>query len=85
MNTIAGQITPLGYQITRALLDARISVFFVSHRFGFADRSRREDAAGTLFLRAERGPGGRRNYQLTAKDPLPPATEKTSTTGPAAG
>jgi MerR family transcriptional regulator, copper efflux regulator len=58
MNTIAGQITPLGYQITRALLDARISVFFVSHRFGFADRFRREDPAGTLFLRAERGPDG---------------------------
>ena len=61
----------IGYQITRALLDAGISVFFVSHRFGFADRFRREDPAGTLFLRAERGPDGRRNYKLTAQDPLP--------------
>jgi len=57
----------IGYQITRALVDARIRVFFVSHRYSFADRFRREAAATTLFLRAER----ERTYKLAVKDPLP--------------
>ena len=58
-------------QIVRALLDAQITVFFVTHRFGFADRFRRQYAPATLFLRAERQPDGSRNYKLTVKDPLP--------------
>ena len=58
-------------QIVRALLDAQITVFFVTHRFGFADRFRRQRAPVTLFLRAERQPDGSRNYKLTVKDPLP--------------
>jgi hypothetical protein len=61
----------IGYQITRALLDAGIRVFFVSHRFAFADRFRRQDAGSTLFLRAERESDGRRNYKLAVRDPLP--------------
>jgi len=58
-------------QIVRALLDAQIKVFYVTHRFGFADRFRRQHAPATLFLRAERQPDGSRNYKLTVKDPLP--------------
>ena len=58
-------------QIARALLDAQIKVFFVTHRFGFADRFRRQHAPTTLFLRAERQPDGSRNYKLAVKDPLP--------------
>jgi hypothetical protein len=58
-------------QIVRALLDAQIKVFFVTHRFGFADHFRRQHAPTTLFLRAERQPDGSRNYRLTVKDPLP--------------
>lgn len=58
-------------QIVRALLEARIKVFFVTHRYNFADRFRREHAPATLFLRAERQPDGSRNYKLTVKDPLP--------------
>jgi hypothetical protein len=66
----------IGYQVTRALLDADIRVFFVSHRFAFADRFRRErfrpeDGGSTLFLRAGRGPDGHRNYKLTVRVPLP--------------
>ncbi len=61
----------IGYQVVRALLDAQVKVFFVSHRFDFADRFRRQHAASTLFLRAERQPDGRRNYKLAVKDPLP--------------
>lgn len=58
-------------QIVRALLDAQVKVFYVTHRFGFADRFRRQHAPTTLFLRAERQPDGSRNYKLTVKDPLP--------------
>ena len=58
-------------QIVRALLDAQIKVFYVTHRFGFADRFRRQHAPTTLFLRAGRQPDGSRNYKLTVKDPLP--------------
>jgi hypothetical protein len=61
----------IGYQVVRALLDAGIKVFFVSHRFEFADRFRREQAGSTLFLRAERRPDGSRDYKLAVKDPLP--------------
>ena len=61
----------IGDQIVRALLDADIKVFFVTHRFSFADRFRRQHAYPALFLRAERQPDGRRNYKLAEKDPLP--------------
>ncbi len=61
----------IGYQVVRALLEAQVKVFFVTHRYGFADRFRRQHAPATLFLRAERQPDGRRNYRLTVKDPLP--------------
>jgi hypothetical protein len=46
-------------------------VFFVSHRFDFADSFRRQRADSTVFLRAERQADGRRNYKLAVKDPLP--------------
>jgi DNA mismatch repair ATPase MutS len=61
----------IGDQVVRALLDAQIKVFFVSHRFEFADRFQRQHARSTLFLRAERRPGGSRNYKLAVKEPLP--------------
>jgi MutS domain V len=61
----------IGYQVVRALLDAQIKVFFVTHRFEFADRFHRQNARSTLFLRAERRPDGRRNYKLAVKEPLP--------------
>jgi DNA mismatch repair ATPase MutS len=61
----------IGRQVVSALLDAGITVFFVTHRFGFAQHFHREQASSTLFLRAERQPDGRRNYKLAVKDPLP--------------
>jgi hypothetical protein len=61
----------IGYQIVRALLEAQITVFFVTHRFAFAERFHRQQADSTLFLRAERQPDGRRNYKLAVKEPLP--------------
>ena len=61
----------IGRQVVQALLDAQIKVFFVTHRFEFAERFYRQHAHSTLFLRAERRPDGRRNYKLAVKEPLP--------------
>jgi DNA mismatch repair ATPase MutS len=61
----------VGYQVVRALLDAQVKVFFVTHRFDFADRFYRQRELSTLFLRAEREPDGRRNFKLAVKEPLP--------------
>jgi hypothetical protein len=61
----------IGRQIVRALLEADIKVFFVSHQFDFAEGFHRQHADSTLFLRAERQPNGERNYKLAVADPLP--------------
>jgi DNA mismatch repair ATPase MutS len=61
----------IGRQVVRALLDAQVRVFFVSHRFDFADSFQRHGADSTLFLRAGRQPDGRRDYKLAVKEPLP--------------
>jgi hypothetical protein len=58
-------------QVVRALLEAGIRVFFVTHQFDFADSFRRQQPASTLFLRAPRQPGGQRTYKLAVADPLP--------------
>ena len=76
----------IGYQIVRALLDAEVKVFFVTHRFSFADRFRRQRAPSSLFLRAEREPDGQpRPTSSPSKTPSRPATGKTCTTSSAAG
>ncbi len=71
----------IGYQIVRALLDAEITVFFVTHRFAFAERFHRQYARSTLFpqgrARARRPPElqarGQRSspYQLRRRPLLP--------------
>jgi DNA mismatch repair ATPase MutS len=61
----------IGHQVVRALLDAQIKVFFVTHRFEFADRFHRQQVRSTLFLRAERRPDGSRTYKLAVREPLP--------------
>ena len=58
-------------QITNALVESRVKVFFVTHRFGFAEHYHRQQADSTLVLRAERQPDGRRDYKLAVKEPLP--------------
>ena len=60
----------IGRQVVRALLEADIRVFFVSHQFDFSDSFRRLPEI-TLFLRAPRQPGGQRTYKLIVAEPLP--------------
>jgi hypothetical protein len=61
----------IGRQVVRALLEAGVRVFFVTHQFDFADGFHRERADSALFLRAPRQPGGRRDFKLTVAEPLP--------------
>jgi DNA mismatch repair ATPase MutS len=61
----------IGRQVVRALLEARIRVFFVTHQFDFADSFRRSLPDGTVFLRAPRQPDGTRTFKLIGAEPLP--------------
>ena len=61
----------IGRQVVRALLEAGIRVFFVTHQFDFADSFHRQHPESTLFLRAPRQPDGRRTFKLTVAEPLP--------------
>ncbi|MGH3273131.1 MAG: MutS-related protein [Streptosporangiaceae bacterium] len=61
----------IGRQVVRALLEAQIRVFFVTHQYDFAESFHRQRADSTLFLRAERQSDGRRNFKLAAAAPLP--------------
>lgn len=57
-------------QITSALLDRNVKVFFVTHMYEFAHifyAKRRMDA---IFLRAERKEGGKRTFKLMEGEPL---------------
>ncbi|HXW47533.1 MAG TPA: hypothetical protein VEL03_22245 [Streptosporangiaceae bacterium] len=61
----------IGRQVVRALLEAGIRVYFVTHQFDLADSFHRESADTTLFLRAPRQPDGQRTFRLVAAEPLP--------------
>jgi MutS domain V len=61
----------IGRQVVRALLEAGVRVFFVTHQFDFADSFHRRQAGTTLFLRAPRQPDGRRDFRLIVAEPLP--------------
>ncbi len=59
----------IGRQVVRALLEADVRVFFVTHQYDFAG-SFRDQPDTTLFLRAPRQPGGKRTYKLAVAEPL---------------
>ncbi len=61
----------IGRQVVRALLEAGIRVYFVTHQFDFADSFHRQYADSTLSLRAPRQPDGKRRFKLVAAEPLP--------------
>ncbi len=57
-------------QITRALLESRVKVFFVTHQYDFAHGFYAQKMDDALFLRAGRQTGGGRNFKLTEGEPL---------------
>lgn len=58
-------------QVVRALIEADVKVFFVTHLYDFAHRFYAQGLATTLFLRAERQPDGQRTFRLIEGEPLP--------------
>lgn len=58
-------------QITHALIDAGISVVFVTHLYDFAHSLYSEDREHSLFLRANREDEGHRTFKLVEGEPLP--------------
>lgn len=57
--------------IIKALRDAGVRIFYVSHMVDLARAFHRENARGTLFLRAQRLPDGSRTFRLEQADPEP--------------
>jgi MutS domain V len=58
-------------QIIRAMRDAGIRVFFVTHLYDLARSLYTGPGQPALFLRAERRPDGRRTFRLAPAEPLP--------------
>jgi len=57
-------------QITSALLDAGVKVFFVTHQYVFAHGLYDRKTEKVIFLRAKRQAGGERKYKLGEGEPL---------------
>lgn len=57
-------------QITRALVEKQVKVFFVTHMYEFARTCYERGTPDTLFLRAERKPDGTRTFKLLPGEPL---------------
>jgi DNA mismatch repair ATPase MutS len=58
-------------QITSALLEQNVKIFFVTHMYEFARIFFEKQMKDAIFLRAERKAGGKRTYKLLVGDPLP--------------
>jgi len=57
-------------QITRALLERQIKVFFVTHQYEFAHGFYDKKIDNAIFLRAERQTDGARTFKLIEGEPL---------------
>lgn len=58
-------------QITRALVESGVKVFFVTHMYEFARAFFEQGGDDVLFLRAERRADGTRTFRLVEASPLP--------------
>jgi DNA mismatch repair ATPase MutS len=57
-------------QITGALVESGIKVFFVTHLYQFAHDVYTRGMPNAMFLRAERRPDGKRTFQVVEGEPL---------------
>jgi DNA mismatch repair ATPase MutS len=60
----------IAWQITTALVEKGIKVFFVTHLYTFAEGVAEQKMENVLFLRANRQADGRRTFQLIEGEPL---------------
>lgn len=58
-------------QVTSALVERRIKVFFVTHQYDFAHSFYRRQLSNALFLRAEWHADGTRSFKLNPGEPQP--------------
>jgi MutS domain V len=58
-------------QVIRALTEAGIRIFFVTHLYDLAGRYYAAHDPAALFLRAERQPDGQRTFRVPPGEPLP--------------
>jgi DNA mismatch repair ATPase MutS len=61
----------IAQQIIRALLEAGVRVFFVTHMFDLAHTLYRQQTAGAVFLRAQRRDDEQRTFKLVKGEPSP--------------
>lgn len=57
-------------QITTALIERGVKVFFVTHLYAFAHGFVSRANGNTAFLRADRKPGGQRTFRIVPGEPL---------------
>ena len=57
-------------QITRALVEKRVKVFFVTHLYEFPRWFYDRHKENTLFLRAQRQADGKRTFRLIEGEPM---------------
>ena len=60
----------IAMQVTKALADAGVRIFYVTHLFEFARGVFDSGWEGVLFLRADRAPDGSRTFRLIEGEPL---------------
>lgn len=60
----------IAMQVTEALAEVGIRIFYVTHLFEFARNVRDADWKSVLFLRADRAPDGSRTFRLIEGEPL---------------
>lgn len=58
-------------QITSALLEHEVKIFFVSHMYEFARIMHQKQMEDAIFLRAERRTDGQRTFKILLGEPLP--------------
>jgi hypothetical protein len=58
-------------QVARAMIEAGIKVFFVTHLYDLAHGFYAQHLETALFLRAQRQPDGRRTFRVVEGEPLP--------------
>jgi DNA mismatch repair ATPase MutS len=56
-------------QITNALIERHVKVFFVTHMYEFAHTFYERQLKDAMFLQAERKAGGKRTFKLTEGEP----------------
>jgi DNA mismatch repair ATPase MutS len=61
----------IGRQVVRALLEAEITILFVTHQYDLAASFFESGDVRALFLRAPRQEDGRRTFKLEVAEPLP--------------